>query len=329
MTDKAGQQQRVNRYLLRQMPEEERVEFEDQYFADSELFDELVAVDDQIIGAWLRGECSEEDRKQLAAQFTTPAGRQRVEFAQAWMDYISAAKARDAGVLPEAAPATQKNIVASAQSRPKGTWHWARSILTTAPVPMRLGIAAVGLIAIMGGSWMAMMNVHLRWQVAQIEVERQDIQRQQQQLRDQLAALAAQLRQQQRVESEQQQVIAQLESVNLAGLPFVLAPRLTRGGDSQKPLVVTPGAQWVRLQVNLPYDDCPVYSVSLETPEGGQVWHKESLKAQMRRGSQPAIMVNLPTNGLQSRTYVLRVKGFANNGTESDVGDYSFRMAKR
>ncbi len=328
MRDKVGQEHRIQRYLLRQMSAEERAEFENQYVADDELFDELVAVEDEMIGAYLRGERTEQERAQFASQFLkTPAGRQRVEFAQSWMDYVSSPPVASAGL--HVTPDIEKAPAPADRPHPQGTGNPSWAFLRAGSLPMRLGIAAVWLIGVVGGSWMAITNVHLRRHLGQMRAEQQDMQREEEQLRNQLAGMTARLRQEQRVESEQQQEIAQLESASPGLPPFVLTPRLARGGNSQKPLVVEPGALWVRLQINLQYDDYSAYNVSLETPEGSQIWHRENLKRQTLHGGQPAIIVNLPANGLQSRTYVLKVTGTAENGTTSAVGDYSFHTTKR
>src|SRR5215471_11290460 len=93
MNNKTTQQERIKSYLQRQMSAEDRAEFEQQYSTDSELFDEVVAAEDKMIGAYLRGEGSEQERQRFASHvLNTPAGRQKVEFAQSLMEYVSLRK---------------------------------------------------------------------------------------------------------------------------------------------------------------------------------------------------------------------------------------------
>jgi len=311
MNDKLDQKQRIKSYLLRQMSADERAEFEQEYGADAELFDELVAVEDKMIGSYLRGEGTEQERKQFASHFLkTPAGKERVAFAQSWMDYVASDNVAKPGIEPaDVVP----RIPGRLTPRPK---YWAR-----------LGIAAAWLIVVAGGAWMAMVNVQLRRQRAHMRDEQQELRHQEEELKNRLSDTVAKLQQEQRVETELQQQLAQLEAVNPVPA-FVLSPHLARGGNNQKPLFIASGTFWARLQINLQYDDYPTYNVSLETPEGNQVWHRENLKSRMIQRGQPAITVNLPANGLQSRTYVLRVVGVAASGATS-VGDYSFRTIKR
>src|SRR5258708_6606105 len=126
MIDKSEQKSRIQRYLLRQMPADERTEFENQYAADSELFDAVVAVEDEMIGAYLRGKLPADEREQFTSRFLqTPAGQQRVEFAQSWMDFVSSANVASAGLeLADASVEVGKRRV-PADERPQyaSVWH--------------------------------------------------------------------------------------------------------------------------------------------------------------------------------------------------------------
>jgi hypothetical protein len=193
---------------------------------------------------------------------------------------------------------------------------------------MRIGVAAVWLIGVVGGSWLAIVNWRLRHQQERLQAEQQDLRRQSSQLKEQLSETEAKLRQEQRTESELQQQISQLEMTSPRQL-LVLSPRLARGPGNQKSLVIVPRKMWVQLQVNLQYDDYPQYIASLETPEGNRILHRENLKSRTAHDGQPAILINLAAKELPTGTYILRVSGTLSNGTNSTVGEYSFSVTRR
>jgi anti-sigma factor RsiW len=78
------------RYLLGELPTPDRDRFEGEYFADDSLHEQLLAVECELIDAYVRGDLSESERRYFEDRYlATPEGRQRVEHAKVLQDYVS------------------------------------------------------------------------------------------------------------------------------------------------------------------------------------------------------------------------------------------------
>lgn len=79
------------KYLLGDLSPELERRFEELYFADDKLFDQVQAIKEELIDDYLREKLSEDDRKLFERNFlAAPAQRQQVEFARSLMNSISA-----------------------------------------------------------------------------------------------------------------------------------------------------------------------------------------------------------------------------------------------
>ena len=74
----------LQRYVLGDLSDAERAELEEKYFADDELFDQLVEVENDLVDAYVDGTLTPADRKKFEERFmTTSERRDRVAFARA------------------------------------------------------------------------------------------------------------------------------------------------------------------------------------------------------------------------------------------------------
>jgi len=72
-------------YLLGRLPEEEQLRLEAAYLADPEAQEELVALEAELIDAYVRGELGPVERQGLeAGLLASPRGRARLDFARSW-----------------------------------------------------------------------------------------------------------------------------------------------------------------------------------------------------------------------------------------------------
>jgi anti-sigma factor RsiW len=77
------------RYLLGEMSQDEQSRVEESYFADDQLFEELIAVESELIIGYAQGRFSSERRKQLESHFLcSPARRHRVEIISALTKHL-------------------------------------------------------------------------------------------------------------------------------------------------------------------------------------------------------------------------------------------------
>lgn len=80
----------MRRYLLGELPEDQQAELEARYFADDELFELLLATEDDLLDRYARGEFSEHERKRLERHFLqSQARRKRLMFTEALLKHLA------------------------------------------------------------------------------------------------------------------------------------------------------------------------------------------------------------------------------------------------
>ncbi len=73
----------IQKFFLGEMDENERIEFEENFLADAELFDEIKAFEDELIEKYVRQRMDSEENTKFEQHFlTTGIRRERVEFAR-------------------------------------------------------------------------------------------------------------------------------------------------------------------------------------------------------------------------------------------------------
>lgn len=74
----------IVRYLLGELPEAQQVQIEDSAFHDPQYLDAILAVENDLIDEYVRGEIPPDRREQFGKHFLVPPERRRkVEFARA------------------------------------------------------------------------------------------------------------------------------------------------------------------------------------------------------------------------------------------------------
>lgn len=331
MGDKAEQKREARRYLLGEMSHQEHKCFEDRYLADASLFEEVVAVEDEMIRSYIQGSCSGAERRMVEHRFlSTPGGRRKVELTEALIDYVAATHAPPPiSGLPALDHDAERPRALRGRQEPITKWQSLVTRLRTGVRPARLLPAATLLTLFLTGSWLAVWNIRLRHDMGQLQTQQAEYLRREQQLDGQVKDLERRLLQQESIQgSGQDSLITQQHSSNPAILSFTLAPHLARHWDSQKPLVIPPGISTARLQLRLESNQHSRYSVLLETAEGNPIWSKTNLKSLPVSHGGLAIVLQLPSSILQNRNYVLKVSGITKDGTEEGVSDYVFRVVK-
>jgi hypothetical protein len=84
----------------------------------------------------------------------------------------------------------------------------------------------------------------------------------------------------------------------------------------------------VHLQLNLERDDYARYDVSLETPEGGRVWHAVGAPSVSTAPGNPAVTIVLPATLLRAGDYLIRLAGSGVRGTGQVAEVYSLRVVQ-
>jgi hypothetical protein len=306
MTGDSQRKTLITRYLLGQASVEERAELEDQYLHDDDLFEEIVAAENDLIDAYVRGDFDAHEQSQFEATFLSiPERRERVEFARSLMR----------------AGSTRKMPVAGARKSGSGWFVSKRSEPGPAPL-WQLGLAAALLVAVAGLAWVTVSNRELHHQLDAARAAQADALRQVQALRQQIADL-------QEGAAGQDPTIVDLPRPGSTILSLTLAPDLVRSGaQQQSTLRPAAGISEVRLLLRRNHETYSNYAAVLETAEAKQVWRKSNLAAQVTRDGGKVIIVRVPPSILGPEDYVLRLSSTQSGGQASEIGTYSFRVVK-
>src|SRR5262245_3816459 len=81
--------QKITRYLLGELPNEEQAALEKSYFKDPLIFDQVLQVESELLDAYARGQLSATMRERFEQSYLKhPSRRERVEFTKALMASI-------------------------------------------------------------------------------------------------------------------------------------------------------------------------------------------------------------------------------------------------
>jgi hypothetical protein len=105
---------------------------------------------------------------------------------------------------------------------------------------------------------------------------------------------------------------------------FTLAAGLLRSGGSLTRVVLPADVDVVRLALDLPADEYPLYRAALEDVDGNEIWAQSRLKAETTEG-QVVVSVLVPAAALARGDYQMKVSGLTESGDRESLARYTFR----
>jgi hypothetical protein len=235
MSLQTGDEALIVRYLLDELPADERRLVEHRYFLDDRLFESVCSVEEQLIRDFLRDELPTDQRRRFEVRYLqSPQLSQKVESARLLMESASAAS-----------PAREEQV-----SRPSIWERLRESFRLRAGV---LGLAAAGLVtvAIFVAVWFGLNNRRLRTELARSESQR--------------SSIAA------RPQAEAATPKSNPAGIKAAPLAFLLSPGVTRGdaGGQQRLVIPANGVDRVRLNLEFtPFGQYTTYRVIVSSVSG-------------------------------------------------------------
>ena len=302
MANDAQRRTLMVRYMLGQVSAQERDELEEQYFADNDLFEDLVAEENNLIDAYVRGQLSRTDRILFESRFlATPERRERVAFAESLAGRGSSPFPGDSKVL------------------------WWRAIRQDAAASgARIAFSAMILGLLVCSIWMVVSNRQLHRELMEVKTEKQHLEQQQQDLQRQIGSLAAQMRQLQ-ANNDVHEISS--GDINQTVASLTLLPGLSRSSGKQNILAISSRVSTVRLLLTTGNDTFSTYSVSLETPDGTQILQQNGLKGEPSKAGK-VISVNFPSVSVPRGDYIVRLIGNS-AGHPEEAAAYSFQVVTR
>ena len=310
------------RYLLGELSEQEQKGFEDRFFADDQVSEELQISEAEVIDAYVANELSAHQRKHLEERLAaSPRLQERVAFARTFAQFT---RSRDTAPNQE-------------RSRTIGQPWWRRvfAVLLVGELTPA-GVFAVVLIVIVLGL-AVVQSVRLRKESRRFEAERAELARQ----RDELARLsvaerdraASELRDAQTRYERAEELVRSLQQregqVQPTKQPSIFAtlsllPGSLRSGGESNDLVIPPGATGVHLKLALLRLDYHSYQVTINGPTTATI-HREGI----RPTRDKTLPLRLPANLFQVGQYTVQVSGVTANGKIEFVSDYAFRVVRK
>ena len=268
MAEEVADQERIERYLLGELPPEEQAELEARYFSDPELLDRIDAAEDDLIDDYVRRELPPAQRLRFESYFLNEKRLERVRMAEALRN-----------ALPK-------------ETRPRTALRPAPRRLAWA-LPLAASLFGVALLAIV---WLVLQNRGLHERMETLRAER-----------DQARARQAEMARKTVPPPETTTAPAppKQPSTPLAVAAFVLAPGLTRDGGDVAIVTVERVTRTVRIEARLEARAAR-YEASLQRAGEPPVWTASGLRAQTVDGERRLVLY-FPREQFTAGDYILTV----------------------
>ena len=306
--------QRLKRYLLGELSEVEANALEQEYFADPQIFDQVVQAECDLVDQYARGQLSRETRERFEQSYLAhPSRRERTRFAEALAIKTDRVK------LVRLTDESWWNRWLASLSGPKLVWGFSLALL----------------LLIAGAVLFAIQARRLHQEVARIEAERAENEQHERDLRQQLAG--EQSRAYQLKDELNRLRAAQPGATPTPTRPGPAAPALVtmvlnlsgvRGalnGPAAK-LNIPAGTKNARIQLNLSGYDYQAYSVVVQSADGKHVARRDGLRA--RNKTRSSLSIVIPATRLSSGDYLLTLKGVTPSGEVEDVSKSLFHVTQ-
>lgn len=310
--------ERVTGYLLGRLTEAEQTIVEQEYFSNPEKFEEVWAVENDLVDAYVRGQLSGGERELFERNYLpAPGNRERVAFA--------------ASLLEMADRTTHKSDSTSQIVEPFAS-SWKRRLMETLVGPRRLqiGLVTAMLLLLMAGfAWLAFDRTQLTRELESATAHLSNQQERELELTNQLAAEREQSSQlKAELESLQEATVQNQSRPSPANRPsilsFLLSPLLMRNGDAPQPITIPSRTDSIQLRMKVEKDNALRFQATVRTVEGKQIWNQRSIKA--RAGNAT---VSLPANKLATGDYILTLSATNSAGETQEVNRYFFRVLRK
>ena len=314
------QEQLVHLYLLGELPEEEQLALERDYFTNPETFERVWEIENELVDRYVRGSLTRDERMLFEQNYlASPVHRERVKVATALLEKIDSGAEKTQAVAGNVRPISW--WASFLDSFRGNIWQWAT-------------IAVIVLLASVGVALLS-ERTRLHRQIDQLRADTSSQQQRTQELEkeiavqrdqsDKLADEIARLAEQQRNPETPSQVP---QNAGRSVLSLVLSPMLMRSESEAQQLRLTKETAAVLLQMKVQRSDVKAYQVELHTVDGVKVWGRSSVKAQPSTKDRSMVSVSIPAGKLDANEYILTLSAINDANQTEEVNRYFFRISK-
>ena len=315
-------------YLLGELTESERERVEESYFADDSLFERFLAVKDDILDAYARGDLTGDKLKSFEEHYlASKARRQRVE------------EARDLIRLTSSAPIHTPTVeIESSRVLKSERLPWWQLFAKSHPAVWRTGLVAAALI-LMAGAYIVVKQIQDRAAQRSAEERARNATKPPNQTNtnenaSQTPAPSPDLNAgaERPTSSPSPSTTASPETTTRLPRPtsaqiasLTLLPFSAREPGSANSLTLSQEQRVVRL--NLVFGDAAYdsFEVSVRTVDGQQVIRRGGLKPSANETGK-TVTLTFDSSLLNRQDYIATLRGRRKNGKPETIADYYFRV---
>jgi hypothetical protein len=307
----------IRRYLLGELAEADQAALEQELLIDQGKFDQVWAIENELVDSYVRGEMSRADREQFEGHYlASPLHRERVAIAESFLTNIDQAHA-------ETIKIKEKEPIFS-----RRRWFALHS-----PRPVFGVVLVMALLLTFGMVWSYIERVRLTGQIANVQKEAQTEREFLKQRERELASrnqefekeLADVGQRSERLKAELEQLRGRQDAAPTI-LSFLLAPAPVRGEKALPQTTIPLLTGKSRLLMELGDNDYANYQVILQTVEGREIFRRQAGK--VRFGKDRAF-ATLPVKAgeLNRGDYILILFGHTADGRSEEIDRYFFRVS--
>jgi hypothetical protein len=307
----------IRRYLLGELTEADQAAFEQELLIDRSKFEQVWAVENELVDSYVRGEMSLADRKRFESHYlASPLHRERVSIAESFLTDIDQA-------VGERVELREKEPVV----------HWRRRLSLRSP---RLVFGVVLVMALLLTFSLVRSYIERARLTGQIAKVQKEAQTEHAFLRQRERELASRNQEIEKaiadVSQRNEQLKAELEQLRRRQatlskvLSYLLAPASVRSQKGPPQSTINLSAGKARLLMELYNNDYASHQVIIQTVEGREILRRRTGKV---RFGKDRWFATLPVNAgdLTKGDYILILFGQTADGSSEEIDRYFFRVS--
>jgi hypothetical protein len=309
----------IERYLLGEFAEADQTSIEQELLADREKFEQVCAVEDDLIDSYLRGKMSRADRERFEGHYLASRyNRERVAIARtliAGIDRIGGERVKTG----------ETEIAVS----------WWKRLLDSLRLPQPvLGVALVlTLMFASGALWFYLERARLLGQITAIQnegqIERTYLKKREQELASRNQELERDIANERQLHEKSKAALEQFRlqhsSLTTAILSVLLTPAPVRGEKAPPSSTLPRLTGRVRFLMELNGDGYASYQVRFLTVEGQEILRRPAGKVRLSKDREFAALT-IQAGVLTKGDYILILFGQTADGREEEIDRYPFRV---
>jgi phosphoribosyl-dephospho-CoA transferase len=140
--------------------------------------------------------------------------------------------------------------------------------------------------------------------------------------------LTEQLESRKKQQTTLEQELALLKRPILASFVLMPGSRQRALGEADQKIVISSGANLMRLELSSPAPAHASYRASLKNSHGQEIWFQSELKSKTV-GHAQVVVLSLPTDLLTSDNYSLKLTGVTTSSDLEEIGSCQFQVLRR